>query len=102
MSEFSRRKFLTHGSVGVAIAGAAAAIPGLPSLLVSAEGDAPAVENAATTVGEDGAAPSLAEPLVAHVTDMQTGQISLFLGQREVIYNDPALAARLLNAAVHK
>jgi hypothetical protein len=102
MSEFSRRMFLTRGSMGIAIAGAAAAIPGLPALLDAAEGDAPAVDSAVATAGSDGVAPSLAEPLVAHVTDMQTGEISLFLGEREVVYNDPAMAARLLDAAVRK
>ena len=102
MTEFSRRMFLARGSMGIAIAGAAAAIPGLPTLLDSVESDAPAADTAAATAAEDGVTPSLSEPLVAHVTNMETGQISLFLGEREVVYNDPAMATRLLNAAVRK
>ena len=39
------------------------------------------------------------EPLVAHVRDLSTGEIGIFNGTREVVFNDPQLAARLFRAA---
>jgi hypothetical protein len=98
MPEISRRTFLARGSMGVAIAGAAVAIPGLPALLSATETAAPAVEDAGAAAAEDGVVPTLTEPLVAQITDARTGQFSLFMGDREVIYHDPAMAARMLNA----
>jgi hypothetical protein len=41
---------------------------------------------------------TLAEPLVAHVRDLTTGEISLMVGEREIIFRDPGLVVRLLNA----
>ena len=40
-----------------------------------------------------------AQPLLAHVKDLSTGEISLFQGEREVVIRDPALARRLFSAA---
>lgn len=39
-------------------------------------------------------------PVVAHVRDLSTGEIALMVGEREFIYRDPELVARLLNAAM--
>ena len=39
------------------------------------------------------------ESLVAHVKNSRTGEISLFIGQREVTLNDRKVAARLIRAA---
>jgi hypothetical protein len=41
----------------------------------------------------------MTEPLIAHVKDLQTGEISLYMGEREFTYLDPTLAARLVRAA---
>jgi hypothetical protein len=41
----------------------------------------------------------LSEPLVAHVKDLSTGEISLFQGEREVLVRSPALARGLMSAA---
>jgi hypothetical protein len=61
------------------------------------EADAPAAGSAAgSTIGETGV---LTETLVAHVKDLQSGEISLFMGEREVTYVDPKLAAVLHQAA---
>jgi hypothetical protein len=101
-SGFTRRVFL-RGSVGLAAAGAAVAtMPGLSSALVATENETPAVEGAASTAGAEGVATGasdFAEPLIAHVKDLQTGDMSLFFGEREISFNDPGLATRLFGAA---
>jgi hypothetical protein len=93
MAGIDRRNFLTRGSMVVAAAGVATAVPGLANDLVAAEVDAPAVES--TVAGETGA---LTEPLVAHVRDLASGEIGLFSGTREIVVQDPGLASRLFHA----
>jgi len=93
MKEFERRVFLTRGSIAVAAAGVATAIPGLATGLVAAEEEAP--EAASVVAGE---ASTMTEPLVAHVRDLATGEIGLFSGTQEIVFHDPTLAARLFNA----
>jgi hypothetical protein len=86
MNDLSRRRFL-HSSFGVAVVGAIAVVPGLGSVLkqsVPAAADLPKA--------------ALAGPLVAHVRDLATGEISLFVGTEHVIYRDRQLAARLYAA----
>jgi len=41
----------------------------------------------------------MTEPLIAHITDLQTGEMSLYMGEREFTINDPGLASRLFGAA---
>ena len=102
VSGFTRRVFL-RGSVGLAAAGAAVAtVPGLSSALVATENETPAVDGAASTAGVEGVATgssNFAEPLIAHVKDLQTGEMSLFFGEKEISFNDPGLASRLFRAA---
>jgi hypothetical protein len=97
MPGLSRRSFLTRGSILVAVGSVASAVPGLGSLLQVSEEDAPGVSGAATDAGTAGA--EMTSPLVAHVKDLQTGEISLYQGEQQVIYKDPALAARLYRAS---
>ena len=97
MAGVSRRTFLGRGSLAVAAAGVLSSVPGLSGLIGAAETEAPTAD--ATVAGTDGAAASLTDPLVAHVRDISTGEISLFNGTREVIVRDPQLANRLLRAA---
>ena len=73
-------------------------LPVLSGLVGPTEADAPAAVDAATAATDEGAA-TLAQPLVAHVRDLSTGEIGIFNGTREVIVNDPQLAARLFRAA---
>jgi hypothetical protein len=96
----SRRTFLGRGSVTVAAAGLLSSIPGLSSLLGTAGADGPALDGAAAdgAAAADASAGSLTEPLVAHVRDVSSGEISLFTGTREVLIRDPQLANRLLRA----
>ena len=82
--------------MAVAAAGVLSSVPGLSSLLGAAESEAPAAD--ATVAGTDAGAASLSDPLVAHVRDLSTGEISLFNGTREVIVRDPQLANRLARA----
>ena len=96
MAGVSRRTFLGRGSLAVAAAGVLSSVPGLSGLLGAAETEAPAAD--ATVAGADAGAANLAEPLVAHVRDMSTGEISVFNGTREVILRDPQLAGRLARA----
>ena len=96
-SFLSRRAFLRKGTVAAAAVGVAGTVlPGLSGLLASGASEAPAVEPAASEV--EGDAGALTQPLVAHVKDLGTGEISLFQGEREVVLRDPALARRLLSA----
>jgi len=36
--------------------------------------------------------------MLAHVRDVATGEVSLMVGEREIIYRDPQLVMRLLRA----
>jgi hypothetical protein len=101
MGELSRRVFLRNSGLAVAGAGVMSQVPFLSSLIGAGEADAPAAAGAAdaATAGTDEGAASLTEPLVAHVRDLSTGEIGIFNGTREVVLNDPQLAARLFRAA---
>jgi hypothetical protein len=68
-------------------------MPALPSVVSAAETEAPAAES------EVGEGVTLTEPLVAQVKNLQTGEVSLFSGEREINILDKGLAARLFNAA---
>jgi hypothetical protein len=91
MNDLTRRRFLTRGSLGLAMAGALGAIPAIATAL-----KLPA--HAAFGIPQGGTA-GMAEPLVAHVRDLATGEISLLVGTQQVIHRDRELAARLYAAA---
>jgi hypothetical protein len=86
MNDLSRRRFL-GSSFGVAVVGAIAVVPGLASVLKL---PAPAAVGP-TQANLDG-------PLVAHVRDLSSGEISLLVGTEHVIHRDRDLAARLYAA----
>jgi hypothetical protein len=92
VSGLSRRLFLTKSSLTVVAAGVVSAMPALPAVVTSAEAEAPAAE------AEVGESETLAAPLVAHVKNLQTGEVSLYSGEREINILDRGLAARLFNA----
>ncbi len=98
MPELSRRAFLIGGSVGAAAVAVASAIPSLPTVVGTAEADAPAAQDE-TAVLAGAELPSAGQPLVAHVTDLRSGAISLFVGEQEFTMRDPRLAGRLFAAA---
>jgi hypothetical protein len=93
MSGLSRRLFLTKSSLTVVAAGVVSALPALPSAVTAAEAEAPEADSAIS----DSA--SLSGPLIAHVKDLQSGEVSLYSGEREFSVVDRGLAARLFNAA---
>jgi hypothetical protein len=90
MKPIERRVFLTRGSVVVAAAGVAAAVPGLAPGLLEPAGAADAVPAGEVT---------LDEPLVVHVRDLATGEIGLFSGTQEIVVHDRRLAHLLVQAA---
>jgi hypothetical protein len=85
MSDLSRRKFLARGSV--AVAAAVAAVPGLAA--IKAAGQSAAINQPADT----------SEPLVVHVRDAASGEISMLVGAEQVVVRDQDLAVRLYAAA---
>jgi hypothetical protein len=93
MSGLSRRLFLTKSSLTVVAAGVVSAVPALPSTVNAAEAEAPEAESAISDTE------ALSGPLIAHVKDLQTGEVSVYSGEREFTLIDRGLAARLFNAA---
>jgi hypothetical protein len=86
--ELSRRKLLKTGSIGL-VAGVAA-LSGLDRLGAIPGLQLPAPAPDLTAVGSD---------VVAHVRDASTGDVSIMVGDREVVSRDPQLVGRLLAAA---
>jgi hypothetical protein len=87
MKDLTRRGFLAQSSKGAALAGALAVIPGIGAILKVPAGI------------KAGAPTGIQEPLIAHVRDLTTGEISLLVGTEQVIQHDRELAARLYAAA---
>ena len=95
MGHLNRRQVLQKGSLAVAAAGVASALPGVASVL---DDEAPAL-SPETTAALDGAVPGVSDPIVARVTDASKGEIQMFFGTNATTVNDPELAARLVRAA---
>lgn len=84
----SRRTFLSRGTLGLAMAGALAAVPGASTLFkLRVARTVPRVDSAT------------AETLIAHVRDLNSGEISLMVGTNKIIHRDVELASRLYAAA---
>jgi hypothetical protein len=96
-SGLSRRTFLRRGTFTAAAVAVAGSVPGLSTLVASTAADAPAVDVGVTDAADESGA--LTEPLVAQVKDLNTGEISLFQGEREVVVKSPGLARSLMSAA---
>ncbi len=88
MSELTRRRFLVGSSVGVTVA-MAGAVAGATRVLPALGAHAPAAAPGA----------AMAEPMVVHVRDLRTGEVSLMVGTTETVYQDRELVDRLLVAA---
>jgi hypothetical protein len=73
MGQLNRRQFLQRGSLAVAAAGVASALPGVGAFL-------------------DDEAPTVAP-------DASSGEVQMFFGTSSSTVRDPELAARLLRAA---
>ncbi len=89
MAGLSRKSFIEQASVGAAAAAAFAAMPGYalahPNAQVSARH--------AGTIAHSG-------PILAHVRSVETGEIAVLFGTREVIIHDREVANRLLRATL--
>lgn len=88
MNTLTRRGFLTRSSAGFALAAALAAIPGAATVLRQTK---PSAVLDPTVIP--------AEPLIAHVRDLNRGEVLLMVGTREVAYRDVDLARHLYAAA---
>jgi hypothetical protein len=93
MEPINRRRFLVQGGAAIAAAGVATAVPfNSASALTKGRSGA----NHVAAVPEDA---TLDEPVVAHLRDLRTGEVSLFKGHTEVTVKDKHLAALLYNAS---
>ena len=93
MENVSRRGLLRNGSLAVVGVGLVSLAPKAP--------DASAQERSPATGSQSAALPagaSLGGPLVAHVKDLSTGEIGVYMGTSEVTFRDPHLAAKLYRA----
>ena len=91
MSEISRRKFLGAAAGGAVVVGAAAVAA--PSVLGGGS------DTSGTPRSHAGEALSVDGPVLAHLRDAKTGEISVFAGTREVVIRDRSVANALLAAA---
>jgi hypothetical protein len=91
LAKLTRRGFIGKTTASVATIGILATVPTLaaPEMTDAVTSDAAAVELSST---------SFAEPLVAHVSDLASGEVTIMVGTREVILRDTDLVMRLLNA----
>jgi hypothetical protein len=90
--ELSRRMFLKRSSAAVALAGAASTVPFLSDV---GETAAPAATSTAALSETAGAT----EPVIAHLADLASGQVHLYVGTQHITVNDPHLASLLYRAS---
>ncbi len=90
MAKVTRNLFLKQASAGAVTVGALAALPGMTSAAHAAPKSVPA---------EDGSPVSHRGPLVAHVKDAASGEISFLVGTREIKVHNPELVRQLVKAA---
>src|SRR5262245_61278884 len=94
MVEQTRRRFVKQTSIGVGAAMVGAAV--LPSLAaLRLQLNAPS--NTPLHMSRAGA--PLPESIVVHVRDVATAEIAVLVGTQEIVYRDPEMMARLLQAA---
>lgn len=99
MPKVTRRGFIAQTTASVATISMFAAAPAL-----AVESELPAVTTPAMTAPAtsapelSAAAAAITEPLIAHVSNIATGEISVLVGTQEITYRDPELVQRLLRA----
>jgi hypothetical protein len=92
MESTSRRQFLKRSSAVAAAAGVASVVPATAAKAFTSH---PAGSTAEPKLPDD---PSVDVPVVAHVTDVRKGLVSLYTGDREINIKDRRLAAALYRA----
>jgi len=100
-----RRAFLVRSSLAAGAAAALGSVPGLGGLLSSTEADSSSLDGAASgaaggPVAEAGA--EVSPPLVAHVINATTGEMSLYQGTTQIVTKSPALAQAIARLAASK
>jgi hypothetical protein len=91
MAKLARRGFLKRTTASVATIGVMASVP---TALTAITAEAPQITE---TAGTDLSSLSLAEgPVIAHISNLATGEISLLSGTQEFVFRDPDLVMRLL------
>jgi hypothetical protein len=97
MTSLTRRLFLQRASLGLAAVGGALALPRNAGAAAQA---APALRSQSHLQFDPPAThQKVSEPLVAYVRDASAGEVSLFIGTREVRFTDPNLVQALIQAA---
>lgn len=94
MSEGTRRIFLAGSGVGAAAVGLAALTPAMTG---STDGATTVSSGALLSSAESGAS-TLTGSLVAVVRDVSDHEISLMVGEEEIVVHDAELVARLVRA----
>jgi len=103
MDKVSRRGLLRNGSLAVVGAGLIGAGPAFSASLAPRDLDADATGRSPADASESAPLPagaSLNGPLVAHVKDLSTGEIGVYMGTTEVTFRDPRLAAKLYRTSI--
>ena len=87
MTKLTRRSFLEQTPVTAATLALLPVMPALAAVRRAPEAAAPCFSAASTG------------SMVIHVKDVTTGEMTLFMGTREVVLRDPRLVARFVEAA---
>ncbi|MGD0055947.1 MAG: twin-arginine translocation signal domain-containing protein [Acidimicrobiales bacterium] len=95
MEPVSRRGFFKQAGAAAAVAAVAGSVAITPLGIANAATKTRAASEPELSAQEDLGAH---EELVAHVKNARTGEISLFIGHREVTFHDRKVAARLVRA----
>ena len=93
MAKLTRRTLIKQTSIGVAGVATLGTLTAMPSLA------APAAASSEHALAKQSIA-THSGPMVVHVRNFSTGEISIMSGEKEVVLRDPALVVRLLQAAV--
>ena len=88
MTKLTRRSFLKQTSASAATF---SLLPAAPALAVFFH---PSPEDRVTDLSA-----TLNGPIVVHVSDIASGEITLFVGDQETVFRDPQIVAHLIKAA---
>ncbi|MDQ6837748.1 MAG: twin-arginine translocation signal domain-containing protein [Actinomycetota bacterium] len=95
-SRLSRRSFVGRGSIGVAVAGVLASVPGLPSWLASSSPEVSGAAGDANVAASEGS--GAGQAIMAQVNNVSTGDISLHINGATHVLRDPQLARNIARA----
>lgn len=87
MTKLTRRSFLKQTTASAATLSLLPAVPALAA--ISTPPEAGLGESSTTFTG----------PMVVHVSNVATGEITLLVGAQEIVFHDAQIVARLVKAA---